>query len=342
MMASNKEHIRHCILFAFQLKKNAAEAAEMICSALGKGAVTHTTCKNWYKKFREGDFNLKDKERPGQPQKFEDEELQYLLDQNSTQTEKELAVQLGVTQQVISIRLHKLGKIQREGRWISQLSQDNKERRYDTAMSLLSRMKKKDFLHQIITGDEKWILYNNPKRRKSWVKNQPTTLSAESNVYAKKVLLCIWWDINGIVYYELLNPGETVTTDRYQQQLIKLSNELERKRPLTDNKTRKVILQHDSTRPHVVKMTQRVIFDLGWETLPHAACSPDMAPSKYHLFRSLQDHLSDTHFETLEDIRKSIDDFIDSKPSSFYSSGIRQLPYKWLKVIENDGDYFID
>jgi len=28
---------------------------------------------------------------------------------------------------------------------------------------------KKHFLHKIITGDEKWIFYDNPKRRKSWV-----------------------------------------------------------------------------------------------------------------------------------------------------------------------------
>jgi len=27
---------------------------------------------------------------------------------------------------------------------------------------------KKDFLHKIITGDEKWILDDNPKRKKSW------------------------------------------------------------------------------------------------------------------------------------------------------------------------------
>lgn len=35
-------------------------------------------------------------------------------------------------------------------------------------------------------------------------------------------------------------------------------------------------------------------------------------------------------------------DFINSKPSSFYRNEIRQLPDRWLKVIENDGDYFID
>ena len=44
-MTSDKEHLRRCILFVFQLKKNAAEATEMICSALEESAVTHKTCK---------------------------------------------------------------------------------------------------------------------------------------------------------------------------------------------------------------------------------------------------------------------------------------------------------
>lgn len=86
----------------------------MICCALGKGAVTHTTCKKQYKRSRKEDFNLKDRERSGQSQKFEDEELQ-LLDKNSAQTEKELVMQLGVTQQAISVRLYKLGRIQKKG-----------------------------------------------------------------------------------------------------------------------------------------------------------------------------------------------------------------------------------
>ena len=35
---------------------------------------------------------------------------------------------------------------------------------------LLERHKKKSFLHRIVTGDEKWIHYDNPKRKKSYVK----------------------------------------------------------------------------------------------------------------------------------------------------------------------------
>jgi len=45
-----------------------------------------------------GDFNLKDRARPGRPQKFDDEGPQRPLEQSSTQTETELAVQLEVAQ----------------------------------------------------------------------------------------------------------------------------------------------------------------------------------------------------------------------------------------------------
>ena len=46
-MAISKEHIRYAIHFAFHLKKNAAEATEMVCAAYGENAVSLATCKSW-------------------------------------------------------------------------------------------------------------------------------------------------------------------------------------------------------------------------------------------------------------------------------------------------------
>jgi len=167
-MAITKEHIRFSIHFAFHLKKNVAEATAMICAAYEENAVSHTTYKRWYQKSRQGDFSLADEPRAERTQKIETDELQALLDINFAQIEKELAEQLGVTQQIISIRLHTMRKVQKEGRLVShKLCENNKNRRRDTALTLLSKFRKKDFLHKIIIGDEKWILYDNPKRRKS-------------------------------------------------------------------------------------------------------------------------------------------------------------------------------
>jgi len=122
----------------------------------------------------------------------------------------------------------------------------------------------------------------------------------------------------------MLQSDETITAD--QQQLTNVSDALEEKKPFTGQGCRKVILLHDNARPHIVKATQDHIFALGWELIPHAAYSPNMVLSDSYLFRSLQNHLTNTHFVRFEEIRKCIDDFIASKPVSFYHQGIRNLP----------------
>jgi len=51
-----------------------------------------------------------------------------------------------------------MGKAQKKSRWAPhELSKNNKNRRHDTALTLLSKLQEKDFLHKIITGDGKWI-----------------------------------------------------------------------------------------------------------------------------------------------------------------------------------------
>ena len=87
---------------------------------------------------------------------------------------------------------------------------------------LLKRHKKKSLLHRIVTGDEKWIHYDNPNRKKLYVKSgQPAKLTANPNIHGAKVMLCIWWDQKGVLYDELLKPGETINGECYRTQLIR-------------------------------------------------------------------------------------------------------------------------
>ena len=136
---------------------------------------------------------MEDEERPGQPQKFEDEELEELLDEDCCQTQEELAESLGVTQAAISKHFKAAGYIQKQGNWVpDELKSRDGERRFCMSEMLLESHKKKSFLHQIVTGDEKWIHYDNPKRKKSYLKpGQPAKSTATPNIHDAKVMLCI-------------------------------------------------------------------------------------------------------------------------------------------------------
>ena len=58
--------------------------------------------------------------------------------------------------------------IQKKGHRVPyELKSRDVERRFVTCEQLLQRQKRKAALHLIVTGDEKWIHYDNPKRRKS-------------------------------------------------------------------------------------------------------------------------------------------------------------------------------
>ena len=101
-----------------------------------------------------------------------------------------------------------LGMIQKQGHWAPyELKPRDVERRFVTCELLLQQQKRKGSFHRIVTGNEKCIHYDNPKRRKSW--GNELTSSAKPNNHGSKLLLCIWWDQKGVIYYELLKTNET-------------------------------------------------------------------------------------------------------------------------------------
>ena len=91
----------------------------------------------------------------------------------------------------------------------------------------------------------------------------------------------------GIVHHELLEPGETINFTLYCQQLMRLEQAIEKKLPELINK-QGVVFHHDNARPHIFLVTRQKLRELGWEVLMHPPDSADLAPSDYHLFRSLK------------------------------------------------------
>ena len=97
-----KRHLREALLFIFHLTKKAAEAHQMLIHAYGNDAPSLRTCQEWSQRFKSSDFDVKDKDRPGKPKTFEDDELRAFLDEDAAQTQEQLADSLKVTRQAVS------------------------------------------------------------------------------------------------------------------------------------------------------------------------------------------------------------------------------------------------
>ena len=80
-------HLRELLIYFFNLKKSAAEAHRLLVEAYGDAALSERS-REWFQKFKNGEFDVEDKERSGRPK---DTELEALLDEDSCQTQKELA-----------------------------------------------------------------------------------------------------------------------------------------------------------------------------------------------------------------------------------------------------------
>ena len=71
------------------------------------------------------------------------------------------------------------------------------------------------FLKRLITGDEKWIVYNNVNRERSRVmQDEPAKTTPKAEIQQKKILL-VWWDYKGILYFELLPRNQTINSNVY-------------------------------------------------------------------------------------------------------------------------------
>ena len=148
-----------------------------------------------------------------------------------------------------------------------------------------------------MTGNEKWILYNNVEGKQLWDKrNEPPPTTPKASLHPKKVLLCIWWDWKGSLYYEFLLENKTIISNKYCFQLDQLKAALSEKCPELVNR-KSLTFHQNNPSSHVSLMTKQKLLQLGWEILLHPPYSPDIAPLDFHLFRCLQNSPNGKKFQ---------------------------------------------
>ncbi|GFY18015.1 mariner Mos1 transposase [Trichonephila clavipes] len=283
-MENQKEHFRHILVFYLRKGKNASQAHKKLCAVYGAEALKERQCQNWFAKFRSGDFSLKDEKRPGRPVEIEDDLIKAIIDLDRHSTTREIAEKLHVSHTCIENNLKPLDYVQKFDTWVPhELKETHLTQRINSCDFPKKRNENDSFLKRLITGDEKWVVYNNIKRKRSWSKlGEPTQTTSKADIHQKKVLLSVWWDYKGVVYFDLLPSNRTINFDVYIEQLTKLNNAVEEKWPELTNR-KDVVFHHDNTRSHTSLVTRQKLLELGWDVLPNPPYSPDLAPSDYFL-----------------------------------------------------------
>ena len=84
----NKRYLREFLIYFFNLKKSVTEAHRLLVETYVDACLSQRSCREWFQKFKNGEFDFEDKERSGRPKVYEDAELEALLDQDSCQTQE--------------------------------------------------------------------------------------------------------------------------------------------------------------------------------------------------------------------------------------------------------------
>ncbi|UYV70437.1 hypothetical protein LAZ67_7002977 [Cordylochernes scorpioides] len=156
---------------------------------------------------------------------------------------------------------------------------------------------------------------------------------------AGKVLLTIFWEVDGPICLDFLSSRQRMNSDLYCDILVnKLKPGIRNKR--RGKVSKGVLFLHGNARPHTSCKTVSTIIKLGFEVLEHPAYSPDLAPSDYFLFGLLKKELKGKRFDSDEDVQKVVQDFFHTLPKSAYKEGIYKLAERWRRCIEGQGDYF--
>lgn len=287
-------------------------------------------------------FLSKEKKGSGRPKIVDPTALLTAVETNPIISTRQLSADFGASHMTISRNLKAINKVYRRCREVPhELTPENAQRRVEICKQLLSNPLDERFFKRIVTCDEKWIYFRNGDNRNQWLDpSQPALPVVKRGRFDKKVMLCVWWNFQGVIHYELLPDGFSINAELYSQQLDRMYASLQKKYPAVINRRRGLLIQ-DNAKPHVAIRTKEKIEDLdGIELLPHPAYSPDLAPLDYYLFRSMANFFKGRNFKNQQEVEIGCRDFFDSKNQAWYKRGIELLAERWLKTVDHQGLYF--
>jgi transposase len=86
-----------------------------------------------------------------------------------------------------------------------------------------------------------------------------------------------------------------------------------------------IVLLHENASPHIAVRTRQLPEHFNWELFEHPPCSPDLAPSDYHLFTYLKNWLESQRFNNNERLMDGVKLWLSSQAADLFDTDIQTL-----------------
>ena len=92
-------------------------------------------------------------------------------------------------------------------------------------------------------------------------------------------MVTVLWSAATLIHYSFLNPSETITSEKYAQQIDKMHPKLPHLKLALVNRKGPILL-HDNAWPHMAQPTLQKWNKLGYEVSSYLPYSPDLSSTE--------------------------------------------------------------
>ena len=337
-MEIEKIELRYVIKHLYLCGKSNKEIQASIIKAYGEGVITLRTIQKRTARFEQNDFCLEDKEKKGRPkEKHLRKSLKALLEEDPYMSARDMSSTLNCSKDTVVRILRedlKMSKVNIQ--WIPhELTQTQKNQRVQLAMELLVTLQDTSQHKLIYTQDETWLYWKNPRKSMWLMHGAPRPKAEKKKIGAKKLMISVIWNVNGIASVVMVPRGETFTK-RFFSDVVMEDFSKNVVIPKTRDKKRKIKLHCDNAKTHLIDEKLRT---LNVPRLPHPAYSPDLAPCDFFLFGYVKLRLEGRVFSSDEELLHAAVEILQGIDKStlekVYEEWIRRLQV----CVENNGEY---
>lgn len=341
-----KVEYRSAIRFCVLLGQSNQEILTNLARAYQDKCPSKSTILFWVGEFKRGRQTVEDEPREGRPatatNEKNKEKLEKLLLEDRRMTVSDMSEQLQVSRGSVGTMLEELKFKKVVSRFVPRfLTTEMCQARQAACRKNLTLFMTYGgkFIHNLIATDETPLSLHVPlSRRESreWRKPEEGKkwMVRSGSTHRRELMLTVFWNSAGVILLDFLEKGRTIT-GQYYADLISNVRSLSRKpRGLPH------WIQMDNAPVHTSRIAQEKIKEAGFLAIHHPPYSPDLAPSDYCLFGELKKHLRGKMFESAEDLEECVRSFFDDLPPSFYHDAFEDLPVRWRKCVDSEGNWF--